>query len=63
MVIAEGDHDDHIAVLIEGSAEAAEPSLVGAPVYSSGMAGRGWLPVVAWFCRWGVVSWACASKT
>jgi Pyridoxamine 5'-phosphate oxidase len=28
MVIAEGDHDDHIAVLIEGSAEVVEPSLV-----------------------------------
>ena len=32
MVIAEGDHDDHIAVLIEGSAEVVEPSLVPADV-------------------------------
>jgi hypothetical protein len=32
MVIAEGDNDDHIAVLIEGSAEVVEPSLVPADV-------------------------------
>lgn len=28
MVVAEGDHDEHVAVLIEGSAEVIEPSLV-----------------------------------
>ena len=27
MVVTEGDHDEHIAVLIEGSAEVIEPSL------------------------------------
>jgi Pyridoxamine 5'-phosphate oxidase len=32
MVIAEGDHDEHIAVLIEGSAEVIEPSLTPADV-------------------------------
>ena len=32
MVIAEGDHDEHIAVLIEGSAEVVEPSLAPADV-------------------------------
>jgi hypothetical protein len=32
MVIAEGDHDDHIAILIEGSAEVVEPSLVPSDV-------------------------------
>ena len=32
MVIAEGDHDDHIAVLIEGSAEVVEPSLAPSDV-------------------------------
>jgi hypothetical protein len=32
MVIAEGDHDEHIAVLIEGSAEVIEPSLAPADV-------------------------------
>jgi hypothetical protein len=32
MVIAEGDNDDHIVVLIEGSAEVVEPSLVPADV-------------------------------
>ena len=35
MVIAEGDHDDHIAVLIEGSAEVVEPSLVPSDVRAS----------------------------
>ncbi len=35
MVIAEGDHDDHIAVLIEGSAEAVEPSLVPSDVQAA----------------------------
>src|ERR1700721_735939 len=32
LVIAEGDHGEHIAVLIEGSAEVVEPSLVPADV-------------------------------
>jgi hypothetical protein len=32
MVIAEGDHDEHIAVLIEGSAEVVEPSLAPSDV-------------------------------
>jgi hypothetical protein len=32
MVVAEGDHGEHIAVLIEGSAEVVEPSLVPADV-------------------------------
>jgi hypothetical protein len=32
MVIAEGDHDDHLAVLIEGSAEVVEPPLVPSDV-------------------------------
>ena len=32
MVIAEGDHHEHIAVLIEGSAEVIEPSLTPADV-------------------------------
>ena len=32
MVIAEGDHDEHIAVLIEGTAEVVEPSLAPADV-------------------------------
>ena len=32
MVIAEGDHDEHIAVLIEGSAEVVESSLAPADV-------------------------------
>ena len=32
MVIAEGDHDEHIAVLIEGSAEVVQPSLAPADV-------------------------------
>jgi len=32
MVIAEGDHDKHIAVLIEGSAEVVEPSLAPSDV-------------------------------
>jgi general stress protein 26 len=32
MVIAEGDHDEHIAVLIEGSAEVVDPSLAPADV-------------------------------
>ena len=32
MVIAEGDHDEHITVLIEGSAEVVEPSLTPADV-------------------------------
>jgi Pyridoxamine 5'-phosphate oxidase len=32
MVIAEEDHDEHIAVLIEGSAEVVQPSLVPSDV-------------------------------
>jgi hypothetical protein len=32
MVIAEADHDEHIAVLIEGSAEVVQPSLVPSDV-------------------------------
>ena len=32
MVIAEGDHDEHIVVLIEGSAEVVDPSLAPADV-------------------------------
>jgi hypothetical protein len=32
MVIAEGDHDEHVAVLIEGSAEVVDPSLAPADV-------------------------------
>jgi Pyridoxamine 5'-phosphate oxidase len=32
MVVAEGDHNDHIAVLIEGSAEVVEPSLAPSDV-------------------------------
>jgi Pyridoxamine 5'-phosphate oxidase len=32
MVVAEGDHDEHIAVLIEGSAEVIEPALVPADI-------------------------------
>jgi hypothetical protein len=32
MVVAEGDHDEHVAVLIEGSAEVIEPSLVPADI-------------------------------
>ena len=32
MVIAEGDHDEHVAVLIEGTAEVVEPSLAPADV-------------------------------
>jgi hypothetical protein len=32
LVVSEGDHDAHIAVLIEGSAEVIEPSLVPADV-------------------------------
>ena len=32
LVVAEGDHDDHIAVLIEGSAEVVEPSLAPSDV-------------------------------
>ena len=32
MVIAEGDYDEHIAVLIEGSAEVVEPSLAPSDV-------------------------------
>jgi pyridoxamine 5'-phosphate oxidase-like protein len=35
MVIAEGDHDDHIAVLIEGSAEVVEPALVPSDVQAA----------------------------
>jgi hypothetical protein len=35
MVIAEGDHDNHIAVLIEGSAEVVEPSLVPSDVQAA----------------------------
>jgi Pyridoxamine 5'-phosphate oxidase len=44
LVIAEGDHGEHIAVLIEGSAEVVEPSLVPADV-------RGAAPG-AWVSAW-----------
>jgi hypothetical protein len=46
LVIAEGDHGDHIAVMVEGPAEVVEPSRVPADVRAA--VGADW--VSAWIC-------------
>jgi hypothetical protein len=49
MVVAEGDDGDHIAVLIEGSAEVIEPSLVPADVRAGAQGDwiRAWIRLTA----------------
>ena len=49
MVVTEGDHDEHIAVLIEGSAEVVKPSLTPADVREavSGDWIDGWIRLTA----------------